>query len=277
MRRFPVFALAMLLLCAAAPAQQAPAHRYDPALDASLTTSGVLLNVVALSRWHDMEAWSEPVSSPLPWDRPFRGTWSGTADAWSDGLLWTGLAVPALWGAEWGSGRVSGDETAADFAILGEAMLLNYGLNILVRSAQWWSRPMLFSSDSPRGERSKAQAHASFYSGHVSSAVTMATVAAVVNGSREKPLVPRIPFAVGVYGLATTVAALRVGAGKHWPTDVVAGAAVGSAIGWVVPFLHEVRHAPAPESGEETRSAARKPAVRFQTVSLYPLVVAWKW
>ena len=58
MRRFPVFALAMLLLCAAAPAQQAPAHRYDPALDASLTTSGVLLNVVALSRWHDMEAWS---------------------------------------------------------------------------------------------------------------------------------------------------------------------------------------------------------------------------
>ena len=45
-----------------------------------------------------------------------------------------------------------------------------------------------------------------------------------------------------------------------------------------IPFLHEVRHAPAPESGGESRSAARKrSSLRFGLVSLQPLVVAWRW
>ena len=96
----------------------------------------------------------------------------------------------------------------------------------------------------------------------------MATAATVVNGSRERPLVPKIPFAVGCYGLATAVSALRVASGKHWPTDVVAGAAVGSAIGWVVPFLHRTDRSAA----EET--PAKRAAIRFDLVSLHPLVVA---
>ena len=263
------FALCLLLAALPSRAQvQEPAHAFSRAVDGGLLIGALAVDVAGLALYHEMEAWSSPNASPLPWDEPFRGTWSRSADAWSDGLLWTGLAVPALWVAEWGSGRVSGEEIRADFGILGETLLLNYGINLAVRGAQWWSRPMTFASGAPKGERSRAQAHGSFYSGHASSAFAVATAATVVNGSRERPLVPKIPFAVGCYGLATAVSALRVASGKHWPTDVVAGAAVGSAIGWVVPFLHRTDRSAA----EET--PAKRAAIRFDLVSLHPLVVA---
>ncbi len=41
-----------------------------------------------------------------------------------------------------------------------------------------------------------------------------------------------------LYAGAVGVASLRVVAGKHFPTDVIAGAALGSGIGWLVPTIH---------------------------------------
>ena len=47
--------------------------------------------------------------------------------------------------------------------------------------------------------------------------------------------------AAALYALAATTGALRVAAHKHFPTDVLAGAALGSAIGWFVPQLYPIR------------------------------------
>ena len=41
-----------------------------------------------------------------------------------------------------------------------------------------------------------------------------------------------------VLPLATSVALLKIKAGYHYPTDVAAGALVGSALGVLVPVLH---------------------------------------
>jgi membrane-associated phospholipid phosphatase len=43
----------------------------------------------------------------------------------------------------------------------------------------------------------------------------------------------------GSLGIASTVAILRVAAGKHFPSDVIAGALVGSAVSYSVLKLHE--------------------------------------
>src|SRR2546427_2994218 len=43
------------------------------------------------------------------------------------------------------------------------------------------------------------------------------------------------------YAGAVGVSALRVAAGKHFPTDVAAGAALGSGIGWLVATIHPDR------------------------------------
>ena len=50
------------------------------------------------------------------------------------------------------------------------------------------------------------------------------------------------------------VGSLRVAAGMHFPTDVLAGAAVGAALGIAIPDLHRVKRvsitvAPSPEGG----------------------------
>jgi membrane-associated phospholipid phosphatase len=56
--------------------------------------------------------------------------------------------------------------------------------------------------------------------------------------SGQERLSHRAWNAVVLYGAATGVGALRVAAGKHFPTDIIVGAVLGSAIGWLVPTLH---------------------------------------
>ena len=47
---------------------------------------------------------------------------------------------------------------------------------------------------------------------------------------------------VGSLGLATATAVLRYEGGLHYPTDLLAGAAFGSLVGWGIPKLHEVKN-----------------------------------
>jgi len=57
--------------------------------------------------------------------------------------------------------------------------------------------------------------------------------------------------AVGFVGgaLAGATSALRVEAGQHFPSDVVAGAGIGMAVGVTVPLLHRGdRSIPSPKS-----------------------------
>ena len=64
----------------------------------------------------------------------------------------------------------------------------------------------------------------SFPSGHTASAFAFATAV-----TAEFPL-----LAVPLFGLATLVGYSRVHTGVHYPTDVIAGATLGFAVGTVV-------------------------------------------
>lgn len=56
------------------------------------------------------------------------------------------------------------------------------------------------------------------------------------------PDAPATPWLIGGgYALATTAGVLRVVSGNHFATDAVAGAALGSCVGYLVTRLH-VRH-----------------------------------
>lgn len=50
----------------------------------------------------------------------------------------------------------------------------------------------------------------------------------------------KVPFIAISYSLATLTGISRVYAGCHFATDVLMGAAVGTAIGFFVPWLHRV-------------------------------------
>jgi membrane-associated phospholipid phosphatase len=80
----------------------------------------------------------------------------------------------------------------------------------------------------------------SFFSGHATSAFAAATFTSTVFTDLFGPS----KWSHLVWGstltLATMTAYSRVKAGKHYPSDVIVGAAVGSAIGYLVPRLHRV-------------------------------------
>ncbi len=79
----------------------------------------------------------------------------------------------------------------------------------------------------------------SFPSGH-STVVFAAATAGVTLYAMYAPDSPYfIPFTIVSYTLATATASLRVLSGMHFVTDVITGAAIGSAFGFLVPFLHQ--------------------------------------
>ena len=48
-----------------------------------------------------------------------------------------------------------------------------------------------------------------------------------------------MPVIVANSALATLTGSFRVFAGQHFMTDVIAGAAIGAACGYLVPLLHQ--------------------------------------
>jgi hypothetical protein len=79
----------------------------------------------------------------------------------------------------------------------------------------------------------------SFFSGHTSLSFTAAALTCTHH--RHLPLHgPQsnwIPCVTGV-ALATATGTLRIVGDRHYFTDVMTGAAVGSLVGWAVPYLH---------------------------------------
>jgi membrane-associated phospholipid phosphatase len=152
----------------------------------------------------------------------------------SDILLWSSVFAPGFLllssdvRAEW-------LETGTMYA---ETMILAYGLPHLVKGLIPRYRPFTYNSDAPMSARTEADAGRSFFSGHT----TIAFASAVFISKVYSDMYPNSEYRAYVWGasllLAATVGTLRVLSGKHFPTDVLTGAVVGSALGWLIPELH---------------------------------------
>ncbi len=186
----------------------------------------------------------------LPFDRWVAGTWNPRAAAASDGLVW-GVGGAMLYADLWHAFAGSGTEPAAhrsfrpfleDALILAQAFAWNSALNLHVRAARIHPRPFVYGTHAPAPERSKREAAGSFYSGHASAAFLGAVYVSMVYPRRHSDFAHAEWLWAGSLTAATGVAALRVAAGKHYPSDVVAGAAMGSLVAWGLVQLHLKDH-----------------------------------
>lgn len=130
----------------------------------------------------------------------------------------------ALAGITYAAGRFMGSTAAQRVGVVGVGALAVTGLATWgLKSAAGRARPYVGGGPGIwKGFKGEGDAQASFPSGHTSMAFTLAAVAAED--------LPPIGDAA-VYGLATAVGASRIHQDQHWATDVLAGAALGWAIG----------------------------------------------
>lgn len=83
--------------------------------------------------------------------------------------------------------------------------------------------------------------HYSFFSGHSSITASVATTALMVALNQRDLVSWGRPAAYAAGGLALTTAALRIAAGKHYPSDVVTGLLVGIGVSIINTKLHETQ------------------------------------
>lgn len=99
-------------------------------------------------------------------------------------------------------------------------------------------RPYVYKTSAPIDIRTESDAQRSFFSRHS----TVAFATAVFISTVYDDYFPASRYSMYIWasslGLATAVATLRVTSGSHFPTDVIVGAAVGSGIGYLIPYLH---------------------------------------
>jgi membrane-associated phospholipid phosphatase len=138
-----------------------------------------------------------------------------------------------------------------DALIITEAASIAAMFTQIVKFSSGRERPSVhYLSPAGKAGRSASDDNLSFYSNHTSIAFALAVSSGTVATMRGYKLAPLI------WGAGLTVAAttgyLRVAADKHYLTDVIAGAVMGSAIGFCIPYFFHNRQ----ELGEKVAISA---------------------
>ncbi len=125
-----------------------------------------------------------------------------------------------------------------DLAVMVQTLELDEAATEWLKVLFHRARPVLYTADAVQNQT--VDAGRSFPSGHSSFAFA-AAVSAISILDRRHQLGHHKAESALLLASAALTASLRVVAHKHFPTDVVAGAALGSAIGWLYPQVHAVR------------------------------------
>jgi membrane-associated phospholipid phosphatase len=230
---------AAFLLATAAPAraqiEEDPGFEVSWAVDGVITGAGLGAALLAtLIRVDQSRTWQ---SELVGFDMGVRSKFSASAAQISDMLVTLTILAPPL--AHLGQGL---DETYGKRTLLyGETLGVSLALNAIVKYAVQRPRPYTYSKDPRVAAYTKQQgpdSRVSFYSGHAALSFT----AAVAGSTLFALSTDSKPARAVMWGVELTMASmtanLRVVAGKHFYSDILIGALMGTAVGVIVPALH---------------------------------------
>jgi membrane-associated phospholipid phosphatase len=179
-------------------------------------------------------------------DRPATYNWNPNAAKASDYIRTSVIILPIIF--------LGNHHTRKDIGPLLimtlEVTAITYGLTIGIKHIVNRTRPLVYNDDHdppvPLDERTADNSRLSFFSGHTSFTAAFSFFFAKVMSDYHPDM--KTEYKIGLWTFAAAVpfatAYLRVSAGKHFPTDVMTGYAVGAAIGWLVPHLHKKKKLP---------------------------------
>ncbi|HPY97232.1 MAG TPA: phosphatase PAP2 family protein [Candidatus Cloacimonadota bacterium] len=164
--------------------------------------------------------------------------WSPTASLISDALLITELAMPLVLVSE----KSLENRKTYSLLYLQSFAVTNF-VSSLTKSITKRKRPYVYNTNLSDEQRTNREATNSFVSGHAANAfMASAFMMKIMYDDKVYRNYQLVIFPVFALGAGAT-SMLRYSAGKHFPSDIIAGAIVGAACGYIIPELHKKKQA----------------------------------
>jgi membrane-associated phospholipid phosphatase len=212
-----------------------PAYQLFAQTDIPLLGIGIVLASARLVR--TQPAYCAPECNPAdlnPLDRTTAGFWNVGWSTASDIGLYSLMGFSAL--------VLLVDEgplpALNDAVVVAESGLLATAFSSVVTVAAGRPRPFLYGTKAPLDERNSADGGLSFLSSHAT--VSFAVVTSMYLTERRLHPDESLPYLVlgGGLVLSSFIGTARVMAGRHFITDSIGGAIMGTSVGILVPALH---------------------------------------
>lgn len=245
----PLSVVALLTKPAAAKAEE-PAYQLQPTIDAPVSVVAGTVAAGWLLRNQLSPAYCHPLcdrTALSPVDRNAAGLYNPAAGVASDvglGVLLAGSFATLVLG----EGPKRGIN---DAVVVGETVLVGLATSTLADVGFRRPRPYMYSTLAPLDKRMSGDGGLSFFSGHTTAAAGAAV--AIYSTMRRIPeLRPYAGWALMVgASVVVGIGIGRIASGNHFPTDVLAGAVVGSSYGILIPALHKTPVRILPSVGTE--------------------------
>lgn len=178
----------------------------------------------------------EPTYNDYDWiDEDFIFEYSESLDSISDILTLTPMLALPLLLDDWDK-----DSILTLGILYTETALYSLGFKDIIKSLVQRSRPYYEFDSTPSELLEDDDSYLSFPSGHTTFAFMTATFSTYIYSQGSSSKTKKIVVGASSFALATTVGALRIASGNHHLFDVLAGAGLGTTIGFLVPYLHKV-------------------------------------
>ncbi len=183
-------------------------------------------------------------------DRNATKNWNLKAALASDIMVYGSVALPAF--------MMINKRMRKDFLVIGfiyaETAMLTLGVTELTKGLAKRARPFVYNPDVDMSEKTSRDARHSFFSGHTSLTAALCFTTAKIFSDYSDNRTHEALVWTGAVIIPAITGVLRYEAGKHFPSDIIAGYFVGATVGYLVPWLHR-----------------RKPLTKGLTISPYGL------
>ena len=198
-------------------------------------------------RWCNPPGFDETLASPAPESR--RRVVAQLSHVMSTAVVPV-LALSALIVPPFVSSAEPDVHAFENVMIMTESVMLDMAITHGIKKLVARKRPAFYYGREGSSEFAEhpGEENVSFFSGDTSLPFAATASAATVGFMRGYPSAPYIAVAGGV--LSAAVAVMRVRADVHWPSDVLTGALVGTAVGIAVPLLLHPRAQASSTAGE---------------------------
>ena len=205
-----------------------------------LNGSGLTLAVLGICSEQKLAPLTEDeVLNLLPsninkFDRPAAFRYSNNASRLSDVLLGFSMLLPTSLLTQ---KKIRNSWETISVMYL-ETLILSNFIPMISKGEVKRIRPYVYNKEVPLENKLDKETLKSFYSGHSTKAFASAVFISTVYSRYYPESCYKSLIWTGSLSLASVVGYLRYLGGRHFPTDILTGAAVGAAIGYFVPYIH---------------------------------------